>query len=261
MKNKTPKEDGNKIVAFENVTFSYNGLPVLENVSFNIGERDFVSAVGPNGGGKTTLLKLMLGFIKPQKGKIRVFGRHPERARRRIGYISQHFQFDRLFPIRVIDVVLMGRLRGSFSSGRYSAKDRKIADEALQEVDLSELSRRHISHLSGGQRQRVLIARALATQPDLLLLDEPTAHVDVATQEEFFQFLNRLNRQLTIILVTHDIAFVSAYVKTVMCINRRVVMHPTQEVSPEIIRSLYGSDIRYVNHDHIEGSDHGREEG
>jgi zinc transport system ATP-binding protein len=241
------------IVQFENVAFSYNGAPVLEDVSFGVERLDFVSAVGPNGGGKTTLLKLMLGLVKPDRGHIRIFGRHPEDVRRRIGYVSQQFQFDALFPIRVMDVVLMGRLHGSsFLGGRYSKKDRATAMRVLEEVDLAALSQRHISELSGGQRQRILIARALATEPEMLLLDEPTAHVDVAAQEELFAFLHQLNERLTVIIVTHDVAYVSSYVKSVLCINRSVVMHPTKEITGEMICELYGGDVRHISHNHIE---------
>lgn len=238
----------NAIVEFDNVSFSYNGTPVLEDVSFRIDPLDFVSAVGPNGGGKTTMLKLMLGLIKPDRGKIKIFGKSPEQIRQRIGYVAQHFQFDSLFPIRVIDVVLMGRLRGSFSGGRYKQADHKVALRALQEVDLADLRDRHISELSGGQRQRVLIARALATEPELLLLDEPTAHIDVAIQEELMGFLGELNQRLTVIMVTHDVAFVSSFVKSVLCVNRRVVIHPTREVTGEIICELYGGDVRHIDH-------------
>jgi zinc transport system ATP-binding protein len=243
------------IVGFNDVSFSYNSVPVLENVNFNIDRLDFVSVVGPNGGGKTTLLKLMLGLAKPRTGKVRIFGTSPESARSRIGYVSQHFEFDALFPIRVIDIVLMGRLNQSLWKGRYSQSDRKAAIKALKEVQLGDYRYRHISELSGGQRQRVLIARALATEPELLLLDEPMAHVDVAAQEELFEFLHQLNKRLTVIIVTHDIAYVSSYVKSVLCVNRKVVMHPTREITGEIICELYGGEVRHISHSHIHRAD------
>lgn len=241
------------VVQFDGVSFSYNSALVLDDVSFAVNRFDFVTAVGPNGGGKTTLLKLILGLIKPRRGSIRVFGRSPEEVRHRIGYVSQYFQFDPLFPVRVIDVVLMGRLGGSIRAGYYRRADRMAAMRALHEVDLADLRYRHISQLSGGQRQRVLIARALATDPELLLLDEPTAHIDMVLQEELMEFLHKLNDRLTIVMVTHDVAFVASYVKSVLCVNRSIVMHPTQEVTGDVISDLYGGYVRYVRHNHVSG--------
>ena len=239
------------------LSFAYNGSPALADVTVNIDRLDFVSVVGPNGGGKTTLLKLIIGLLKPDRGTVRVLGRSPSEARSRIGYVSQQFNFDLLFPIRVIDVVLMGRLTGSLGSGHYRAGDREAAERALKEVALADLSRRHFSELSGGQRQRVLIARALATDPELLLLDEPTAHVDMAAQKDLMEFLHRLNDRLTIIMVTHDVAFVSAYVKSVLCVNLGVVKHPTRDITGEIISNLYGGHVRYVSHDQASDSRRG----
>jgi zinc transport system ATP-binding protein len=238
------------VIEIENLSFSYNGAPVLENVTVRIDRFDYVSAVGPNGGGKTTLLKLILGLLKPNRGTIRVLGRSPEQARSRIGYVPQYFQFDSQFPIRVLDVVLMGRLHGSGQIGRYRRSDREAAVQALGEVGLPDVGHRPFSELSGGQRQRILIARALATHPELLLLDEPTAHIDAAAQEELVRFLHDLNQRLTVIMVTHDVGFISSYVKSVMCVNRRVVMHPTQEITGAIICELYGADVRHIDHRH-----------
>ncbi len=239
-------------VKIEKVAFSYNHFPVLEGVNIEIEHLDFVSVVGPNGGGKTTLLKLIAGLLRPDKGTVRVFGRSPDRARGRIGYVSQHFQFDALFPIRVIDVVLMGRLTGSIRSGHYSRDDRHAAEGTLEEVGMIDKRFRHFSELSGGERQKTLIARALATEPDMLLLDEPTAHVDMHAQEELMDFLHDLNSRLTIIMVTHDVAFVSSRVKSVLCVNRTVVKHPPREITGEMISDLYGGYVRYISHDHID---------
>lgn len=250
------EKTANSVVEITGVAYAYNSVPVLENVNIRIDPLDFVSVVGPNGGGKTTLLKLIIGLLKPKRGTIRVFGRSPDNARRRIGYVSQQFNFDMLFPIRVIDVVLMGRLTGSMRSGHYRRADREAADRALEEGNLTEFRYRHFSELSGGQRQRVLIARALATDPDLLLLDEPTAHVDMHAQEELLDFLHQLNSRLAIIMVTHDVAFVSSHVKSVLCVNRTVVKHPLQEITGEMISNLYGGYVRYVRHDHIDESHH-----
>jgi zinc transport system ATP-binding protein len=239
------------IVELENVSFSYDGLPVLENVNLRVPERDFLSIVGPNAGGKTTLLKLMLGLLKPQKGTVRVFGDAPERARSLIGYMPQQASMDLLFPVTVMDVVLMGRLGNGKHLGFYRKRDRDAAEDIIRKLEVYDVRNRHFSALSGGQRQRVLIARALVSHPRLLLLDEPTSNIDVTIETELFEVLYHLNRQITIVLVTHDLGFVSQHVKNVACVNRRVVVHATSEITGEIIQEVYGSNVRMVRHDTI----------
>lgn len=239
------------IIKLENLGFTYGNRPVLEDVSFSVAPLDYVSIVGPNGGGKTTLLKLMLGLLKPTSGNIQIFGKAPERARPLIGYVPQQFQFDPKFPVRVIDVVLMGCLNPGTPFGGYLQNDRKAAMGALQEMDMAHICRRHFSELSGGQRQRVLIARALASDPQLLLLDEPTANIDVAAQNELYEFLQGINQRMTVVVVTHDASFVAAFVKSVLCVNRLVVKHPTSEFTDEMITDLHGGKVRFVQHDHI----------
>lgn len=243
--------DNDAAVRCEGLSFAYNGDPVLTDVTFSVAPRDFVGVVGPNGGGKTTLLRLILGLLKPQRGTIRVLGKAPEQVRPSIGYVPQHFVFDMHFPIRVIDVVLMGRLRGLTRLGGYSKDDQRAALTALGEVEMEAFARRHIAELSGGQRQRVLIARALASDPTLMLLDEPTAHVDTVTQNELMKILTGLNQRMTVLLVTHDAVFVSPYVKSVLCINRKAVIHPTDRLTGDMIMDVYGGDVRYVRHDHV----------
>lgn len=239
------------IISIKNLEFSYGNGPVLEDVSFDIKARDYVYIVGPNGGGKTTLLRLILGLIKPKRGTIKIFGKQPSKSRKLIGYVPQLYQFDAKFPISVIDVVLMGRLGVSNRIGRYRPSDHKAAEEALSEMQIGDLGEASFSDLSGGLRQRVLIARALASGPELLLLDEPTSHIDIAAQKELHDFLQRLNQKLTVIMVTHDVAFVAPFVKSVLCVNRRVVSHPTAKLSGKTILDLYGGDVRYVRHDKI----------
>jgi zinc transport system ATP-binding protein len=238
------------VVAIEDLSFSYDGVPILEDVNLNVLPRDFVSLIGPNGGGKTTLLKLMLGLLQPQRGRVRIFGSPPGRVRGRIGYVPQSFQYDAQFPVRVMDVVMMGRFGRTRGFGPFRREDRNRSLEALREVDLQDLSDRPFAALSGGQRQRVLIARALSGNPELLLLDEPTSNIDVVVQEELHSLLSRLNERLTLVIVTHDVGFVSSKVKSVVCVNRNVVIHPTSEVSGEMICNLYGTDVRLVRHDH-----------
>jgi zinc transport system ATP-binding protein len=238
------------IVTASDVWFAYDGEPVLREVSFGIRAGERVCVVGPNGGGKTTLLRLILGLLAPTRGELRVFGEPPGRHQRRVGYTPQHSQFDPAFPVSVLDVVLMGRLGRTPAIGPYRRADRAAAMDALAEVNLADLRRRPFSDLSGGQRQRVLIARALASQPDLLLLDEPTANLDVAVEQEFHELLADLSERLTLVLVSHDIGFVAELVDKVVCVRGTVAIHATTELTGELMRDLYGHDVRLVRHDH-----------
>jgi len=240
----------NPVISFEKVSFAYNGVPVLQDVDLVVNEREFLCIVGPNAGGKTTLLRLVLGLLKPASGRVRVFGQPPERARARIGYMPQQATLDPLFPVNVIDVVLMGRLGGTNRFGFYGKSDKEAAETALRQVQMYEPRRRPFSELSGGQRQRVLIARALASQPELLLLDEPMANIDAVLETELFDMLKRLNETIIIALVTHELGFVSRYVKSVACVNRRVVVHATGEITGQMIQEMYGRDVKMVLHDH-----------
>jgi zinc transport system ATP-binding protein len=230
--------------------FGYNGKPVLEKVDLSIPQGDFVTVLGPNGSGKTTLLKLALGLLKPSAGTMEILGQTPDKARGRIGYVPQHPRLDPLFPVDALDVVLMGRFGKSPMWGGWRQADRDRARQALDEVGLADRASSHFSSLSGGQQQRVLIARALAGDPEMLLLDEPTANLDAQVEEDFYALLKELNERLTILLVSHDLGFVSGYVKSVVCIGHDVVIHPTTEITGEIIADLYGADMRLVRHDH-----------
>jgi zinc transport system ATP-binding protein len=214
-----------------------------------------VSLIGPNGGGKTTLLRLLLGLLKPARGSVRIFGQPPGRVRHRMGYVPQYVSFDPRFPISVKDVVAMGRLENRHA-GPYRAVDRAAALRALEETGLAHLRNRPFSDLSGGQRQRTLIARALASDPELLLLDEPTANLDRTAEKILYDLLGELNRRMTILIASHDVGFVTRFVNQVLCVNRSVILHPTTQITGEIIRELYGSEMSVVRHDHrIDGGD------
>ena len=236
-------------VRIRDLDFAYNGTPILEQVSLEIMARDYLCIVGPNGGGKTTLLKLILGLLKPNRGEIEVLGHTPEKSRLRIGYVPQYARYDPQFPVTVLDVVLMGRLDRIFC-GPYTKKDKEAALAALAEMGLTDLAGRLFAEISGGQRQRVLIARALAAEGELLILDEPTANIDAASEEHLFEILAKLNERLTVMLVTHDLGFASKFFKSIVCVNRQVVLHPTSELTGELIRNMYGGDIRMIRHDH-----------
>ena len=230
--------------------FSYDGYPVLEDVNLSIPQGDFVSVIGPNGGGKTTLLKLMLGLLRPSRGEVQVFGLNPEKARPRIGYMPQHAQLDPQFPATVMDVALMGRLGHGRPFGPYSKRDKEAVVTALDQVGLRDFCKKPFSSISGGQRQRLFIARALASEPDLLLLDEPTANLDAVMEGGLYELLQALNRKLTVVMVSHDLGFVSSLVKNVICVKCQVASHPTSELTAEIIDAMYGSPMRIVRHNH-----------
>ncbi len=237
------------IIEIRDLSFAFGTTPVLDQVNLTIRRGDYVCMVGPNGGGKTTLLRLILGLLTPTRGTVRVFGTSPVEARRRIGYMPQHAQLDPQFPVRVRDVVLMGRLRNA-RLGPFGGDDRAKAAAALAEVGLSDYVKRPFAALSGGQRQRVLIARALACEPELLLLDEPTANLDPLVQDEMNDLLRELNCRLTVILVSHDVGFVAQQVKTVVCVNRNVRMHGAEAITGDSIRALYGHEVQLVHHKH-----------
>lgn len=240
-------------IHIENLDFSYGPVPVLEHAGLTIEDREFVSVVGPNGGGKTTLLKIVLGLLESQKGSVSVYGEAPQAGRKWIGYLPQYANLDSKFPMTALDVVLMGRLGKTRSLGFYTRADRAAAREMLAKVGLEKLEKRPLAALSGGQKQRVLIARALVSSPRLLLLDEPTSSLDDYVERELFDLLLELNKELTIVLVSHDIAYVSKYVEKVICVNRAVHTHPVSEIDENIIHEMYGEHVHAVRHDQEHG--------
>ena len=236
------------IVKLEDIWVCYESVKALEGVNLVIKEDDFLGIIGPNGGGKSTLLKVILGLVKPCRGKVSVLGAPPGKNARRIGYVPQYRSFDRDFPINVEDVVLMGRLRHAGLLRGYSKEDYLAAAAALEKVELLNLKKRHVSELSGGQQQRVLIARALVTQPKLLLLDEPMANVDSAMQKGFYELLAQLNKQMAIVMVSHDISAVSMYVKQVACLNRKLYYHGEGQITAEDLETAYQCPVELIAH-------------
>lgn len=235
------------VICIRNLFFSYQKEPVLEDVNLDIYEKEFVSVIGPNGGGKTTLLKLILGLLQPQKGSVLIFGDKPEKQRDKIGYVPQHAQLDLSFPATVLEVVLMGLVH-NWQWFYFSQSARKKAMDSLEVVGLADSAKKMFSRLSGGQRQRVLIARALVSQPKILLFDEPTAHVDTVAEKNLMDLLKQISRELTVVLVSHDLGFVSQYVDTVVCVNRMVQKHPTDALTGTMIQELYRQSIEMVHH-------------
>ncbi|MCB2173532.1 ABC transporter ATP-binding protein [archaeon] len=232
----------NPVVEISNLNFSYHGQAVLRDVSLNIRPADFVAMIGPNGG-KTTLLKLMLGLLTPGSGRIRVFGRPPKDISHRIGYVPQNVHINNNFPISALDVVLMGKLKPGRLRTRHSDEDRKTALQTLARLGMEKFHNQRIGELSGGQKQRVFVARALVTDPDLLLLDEPTAGIDAKGQNEFYALLEELNAEVTIIVVSHDLMVISRYVKSVACVNQRLHYHGQPELTDEMVEMMYSCTV------------------
>lgn len=246
------------VIDIRALSFSYGRVTTLSGIDLQVPEGEFLGIVGPNAGGKSTLLKLILGLLQPQSGQIRVLGRSPRKASRLLGYVPQHPSFPRDFPITVEQVVQLGRMglnqNGSLLHAlwprRLSMTDREAAHDALTEVEAADLAKRQVDSLSGGQLQRVLLARALVGEPRLLILDEPTANIDQRLEGEIFDLLKALNARMTILVVSHDIAFISPYISRVACVNRTLVCHRTDAIDGAVIQELYGERMRMVAHAH-----------
>ncbi len=236
-------------IELEDVSVKLGEQLVLSNISMQIPEKDFLGIIGPNGGGKTTLLKTILGIIKPVNGNIKILGDKNYDRKKMIGYVPQASLFDNNFPISVLDVVLMARLPSGLNwFHNYSRDDILAAESILDKLDILELKDRQIGQLSGGQLQRVLLARGLAVDPEILLLDEPTASVDAANTSLIYSLLNELNREKTIIVVTHDLAAVSSYFNNLACLNRKLHHHGSKELNKETTDRVYGCPVDLIAH-------------
>jgi len=246
------------VIKVRDMGFSYGAVPVLKDVSLQVAAGEFLGIVGPNGGGKSTLLKLILGLLDPQSGEIMVLGTRPREATRQLGYVPQHPGFPRDFPITVEQAVLLGRLgrrvrpgwRGALTPGVIGKADRQATRRALEEVVAADLAGRRIGSLSGGQLQRVLLARALVSEPMVMILDEPTANIDLRLENDIFDLLKQLNARMTILIVSHDVGFICGYVTRVACVNRTLACHRTDAIDGQVIQDLYGEQVRMVAHRH-----------
>ncbi|MDY6911606.1 MAG: ABC transporter ATP-binding protein [Chloroflexota bacterium] len=237
-----------EVVRLEDVWTCYDGVPVLEGVNLSIYQDDFLGIIGPNGGGKTTLLKVILGLIKPSRGRVTILGDTPEEGRKLIGYVSQHSLFDRDFPASVWDVALMGRLGKAGLFKRYGEEDKRAALDALEAVEMLDYKNQQIGKLSGGEQQRTFIARALVAEPKLLLLDEPTASVDTPMQTGFYELLEKLKQRMAIVLVSHDISAVSIYVDKIACLNRQLFHHGSPEIEADVLEATYKCPVQMIAH-------------
>lgn len=235
-------------VSIKDLWLFREGHVVLEDINLEVMEGDFLGLIGPNGGGKSTLLKIILGLIKPERGEIKIFGLPPKEARKMVGYMPQKNVFDKAFPVTALEVVLMGRCTSAGLLKRYRPEDRQAALKALEAVGMKDHEKTEIGSLSGGEQQRVFVARSLVSEPRLLLLDEPTTGIDAAQQAEFYDLLRKLNEKITIIMVSHDLSAVSKYVSKVACLNQRLYYHGTKELTAEDIERAYRCPVDMIAH-------------
>lgn len=244
----------NKIITIKNLNFSYDGEMILRDINFDLCKGDFAAVIGPNGGGKTTLMRLILGLLKPDSGSIRLFGQSIAQGIRRVGYVPQIININRDFPINVLDVVLMGKASRGLRR-RYVKADREKAAAMLETMGVADFARQRVGSLSGGQRQRVFIARALIDQPELLILDEPTASIDHDGQEALYCLLDQLNTSITILVVSHDLLAISSHIKSIACVNRCLHYHNGNELTPDLLAVMYPGQT--VGHCPVEVLAHG----
>ncbi len=237
-----------QVIKINDVWVRFDGHVVLREHNLVVHRNDFLGIIGPNGGGKTTLLKVILGLIKPSQGSVEVFGEAPHLSGQKIGYVPQISFLDKDFPISVLETVLLGRLsvRGLFR--QFNASDKHAALEALDTVDIKDLKDRQIGKLSGGERQRVFIARALVSQPTLLLLDEPTASVDPQMKTGIYDLLGELKKKMTIILVTHDMGVISTHVNKIACLNERLFYHDDKNITRDMLEQAYRCPVDLIAH-------------
>jgi len=233
------------IIEIKNLDFAYTGETILASINLSVKKKDFLAIIGPNGGGKTTLLKLMLGLLIPDRGTVLIDGNVPGETASSIGYVPQNLHINQSFPISALDVVLMGAFDPRKRFSRNRVKYKKAALKALDRLEMGRYANKKIGTLSGGQRQRVLIARALVSKPELLLLDEPTASIDTKGQAEFYELLARLNKEITILVVSHDLLVISRYVNAVACVNKRLHYHDQAEITGDMLETMYSCTVEH----------------
>ncbi|MBU8891213.1 MAG: ABC transporter ATP-binding protein [Bacteroidales bacterium] len=239
-----------KILGIESVYAGYNNEVILKDVSLEVFDDDFIGIIGPNGGGKTTLLNVILGLIKPFKGSVEFFDDSKASRNNRIGYLPQINKIDKKFPITVNEVVLSGLIYGSAIFTRYTKSDREKAVETLERIGICDIKNTSIEELSGGQMQKVLLARALVSSPRLLILDEPNTFVDNQFEGELYEILKELNKEMAIIIVSHDVGTISSYIKTIACVNRSLHYHKSNKISEEQLAS-YNCPIKLITHGEV----------
>ena len=238
------------VIKLTNVNYAYRrDQAVLQNVNLIINRGESCCILGPNGGGKTTLLRLLLGFLTPDSGTVEILGTQVCNVRHKIGYMPQVQNIDSIFPVSVLEVVMTGTLCGTFGVF-FNAGKRKIAMEMLEKMRITHLAKRGFNEISGGEKQRVLIARALASKPEILLLDEPTANIDPGAEQCFYEMLDELQKDLTLLTVSHDLGFVNRNISKIICVNKFVKIHAPADFGTDKISEIYHHDMKMVEHSH-----------
>lgn len=238
-----------KLIEIKNLTVKYGNYLALHNADLTISQSDFIGVIGPNGGGKTTLLKAILGLIEPSSGEI-IFAEELKEKGSDIGYLPQINKFDHRFPITVKEVILSGLARKNRWAKPYKRKDNARLDQIVQELGIQKLVSKAIGELSGGQMQRVFLGRALISDPRLLILDEPDTYVDNQFEHELYEMLLELNKRMAIMLVSHDVGTITTYVKGIACVNTTLNYHPSNIISPEQLKA-YNCPIQIITHGEV----------
>ncbi|MFA6866522.1 MAG: ABC transporter ATP-binding protein [Clostridia bacterium] len=241
-------DDTDEIIKIHNLNVYYGNNQVLKDINLTINRGDFLGIIGPNGGGKTTLLKSILGLVNISQGDIEVFG-HKNYNKNDLSYVPQIVEFDKNFPITVGEVVLMGRIKSKIKPFfTYSKIDKEAANEALEKIGIHSLKNRKICELSGGEFQKTIIARALVNNPKLLLLDEPTSNIDVSSCKNIYNILNELHKEITIVMVSHDMLAISSNVNNIACINKQLIYHGEPKLTIDLMDKLYGCPVDLIAH-------------
>ncbi|MFO8054693.1 MAG: metal ABC transporter ATP-binding protein [Bacteroidales bacterium] len=240
-----------KLLELKDVTTGYENEIAIEHADFSVYEHDFIGIIGPNGGGKTTLLKVMLGLKKPWKGAVKYYlDGGGQKLMGQLGYLPQINQFDDRFPISVFEVVRSGLATSKMMFSRFRQQENTRTLEVMQDLGISHLKNKSIGDLSGGQKQRVFLARSIVSGPKILFLDEPNTYVDNKFEAELYEMLHYLNKKMAIVLVSHDLGIISAYIKSIVCVNKRVHYHASNTISQEQL-SVYNCPIQLLTHGNI----------
>jgi zinc transport system ATP-binding protein len=218
------------IIQLKNIDFDFKQIKILEGINLEVNQKDFLAVIGPNGSGKTTLIKIILGLIKPTKGQVKVFGQGPQKVNQKMGYLPQGDNFDLDFPLTVEEVVLYGFIKPNSFGFKFKSEEKAKAKEIMQKIGIFQKRKNLIGQLSGGEKQKVLISRAMSANPQILILDEPNAHIDSRSEKDLYHLLKSLNQEMTIIMVSHDISAVSKYANKVACVNKNLYLSQIKDL-------------------------------